>query len=169
MCSLLSAIYECLTKPADFETATRTNGKTYHSTIDHNAGLDSDEVASEFINALFSAEKKGHNLEKKLEDIVKETGWTENIATAILSSLEAALRNGMAMGQAMKEAVDKATKAAVEFASDHPIFCTIIALGILALLAPWAIEALGFGELGPIEGTLYSRAMCVWGYRTVLI
>ncbi|KAF2689528.1 hypothetical protein K458DRAFT_427671 [Lentithecium fluviatile CBS 122367] len=29
----------------------------------------------------------------------------------------------------------------------------VIALGVLILIEPWAIEALGFGELGPIEGT----------------
>ena len=57
------------------------------------------------------------------------------------------------MAQAMKDAFEKATSAAVGFARDHPVYCTIIALGILVILAPWVIEALGFGELGPIEGT----------------
>ena len=52
----------------------------------------------------------------------------------------------------MKDAFDKAIDAAVEFVKDNPIFCTLVALGILVILAPWAIEALGFGELGPIEG-----------------
>jgi hypothetical protein len=58
------------------------------------------------------------------------------------------------MGEAMKDAVQKSTAAATEFAKEHPVFCTVVALGILVLLAPWAIEALGFGELGPIEGML---------------
>jgi hypothetical protein len=29
----------------------------------------------------------------------------------------------------------------------------IIALGVLAIIAPWVLPELGFGELGPIEGT----------------
>ena len=63
------------------------------------------------------------------------------------------------MNPAMQEAYDKACEAAkmIEgYAADHPIatavFCTVIALGVLVLLAPYALEFLGFGELGPIEG-----------------
>ena len=65
------------------------------------------------------------------------------------------------MAPAMQEAYDKACEAAktIEgFAADHPIatavFCTVIALGVLVVLAPYALELLGFGELGPIEGEL---------------
>jgi hypothetical protein len=38
------------------------------------------------------------------------------------------------------------------FAKGHPVLCTSVALGILVILAPFVIKALGFGELGPIEG-----------------
>lgn len=31
--------------------------------------------------------------------------------------------------------------------------CTVIALGVLAIVAPWILEALGFAELGPVEGS----------------
>ncbi len=58
------------------------------------------------------------------------------------------------MGQAMKEAFEKSVKEATDFAHNHPVYFTLIALGILVILTPWAIEALGFGELGPIEGEL---------------
>jgi hypothetical protein len=58
------------------------------------------------------------------------------------------------MGQAMKEAFEKAISEAVGFAREHPAYCTLIALGILVALGlPWAIEALGFAELGPLEGS----------------
>jgi hypothetical protein len=57
---------------------------------------------------------------------------------------------------ALKEASDKAYAAAAEFVHEHPVLTaalvTIVAIGILVLLAPWAVEALGFGELGPVEG-----------------
>jgi len=60
------------------------------------------------------------------------------------------------MGTVMAEAYRRALSAAEEFAREHPVLCTVIVplivLGILTLLVPWALEALGFGELGPIEG-----------------
>ena len=63
------------------------------------------------------------------------------------------------MNGALKEAYDKAcdaAKAIEGFAAEHPIatavFCTVIALGVLVILAPYVLEALGFAELGPIEG-----------------
>ncbi|KAL1966987.1 hypothetical protein VTN77DRAFT_3731 [Rasamsonia byssochlamydoides] len=78
---------------------------------------------------------------------VGEYGWTESIATAILDRLEEAIQQGIislsitttttstAIGPAIKEAFAKATEAAVGFAREHPIYCTIIALGILVLLS----------------------------------
>lgn len=36
---------------------------------------------------------------------------------------------------------------------------TLVAIGILVILVPWAVEALGFGELGPIEGKLFLHTM----------
>ena len=36
----------------------------------------------------------------------------------------------------MKDAFDKATSAAVEFVKNHPIIYTLVALGILVILAP---------------------------------
>jgi hypothetical protein len=59
----------------------------------------------------------------------------------------------MALKGPLKEAYDKAvTEAAksADFARDHPVWTTLIALGILAVLLPWVIEALGFGVEGPV-------------------
>ena len=59
------------------------------------------------------------------------------------------------MGQGMRDVYDKVAKVVEEvwqFAKDHPVFVAVVALGILVVLAPWAIEVLGFGKLGPIEG-----------------
>jgi hypothetical protein len=61
---------------------------------------------------------------------------------------------------ALKEAFDKATEAAVIFAREYPVYVTAIALGILVILFPWMIEALGFGFEGPIEGTLGISSNC---------
>ncbi|KAK7927859.1 hypothetical protein PG985_004857 [Apiospora marii] len=64
------------------------------------------------------------------------------------------------MGNAMKVAYGRASEAAdalFQFTKDHPIatagMLTIIAVGILVILAPAFVEALGFAELGPIEGS----------------
>src|SRR5271154_5209981 len=110
------------------------------------------DVAINILNALYDAEKPGELLKRRIEDIVEECGWTENLAAALLSQLENALKSKASMGQAMRDAFNRSMDAAVGFAHDHPVFCTLIALGIFVILLPWVIEFLGFSELGPIEG-----------------
>jgi hypothetical protein len=56
------------------------------------------------------------------------------------------------MAKASFKALTQAEDAAIGFAKDHPVYATLITLGILAILMPWALEFLGFGDLGPIEG-----------------
>lgn len=111
-----------------------------------------ENIATKVLTALFNAEKEGKGLEKEVQDIVGDYGWTENIAVGVLRGLSNALSEGVQMGQAMKEAYGRAFNEAKDFAHDHPIFCTVLALGILAILMPWLLEALGFAELGPVEG-----------------
>jgi hypothetical protein len=139
MASLLQAVYECL------------------------FGLDHDEVniypeenimATDVLRALFSADQGGKHLEKSMQDIVGTQGWTENLAKAILGGIENALKQGAQMGKAVTEASEKAIAEAAGFAHDHPYFCALIAVGILAILMPWVLEALGFAELGPVEGKI---------------
>ncbi|CRG88118.1 hypothetical protein PISL3812_05145 [Talaromyces islandicus] len=57
------------------------------------------------------------------------------------------------MAKASLDALAQAKHTAVGFAEDHPVYATLIALGILAILMPWALEILGFGDLSPIEGS----------------
>lgn len=57
------------------------------------------------------------------------------------------------MADVARIAVERSTKEAIGFARDHPAYATLIALGVLAILTPWVIEALGFSELGPVEGS----------------
>jgi hypothetical protein len=72
----------------------------------------------------------------------------------------AILESGKVLVGAMKETYDKVREVAENFVKEHPILTavivTVIAIGILAVLVPWAVEALGFGELGPIEGRFFS-------------
>ncbi|KAM6501556.1 hypothetical protein JOM56_001533 [Amanita muscaria] len=39
-------------------------------------------------------------------------------------------------------------------AKEHPWFSALVVLGILVIVAPWVIKLLGFGALGPIQGTV---------------
>lgn len=62
------------------------------------------------------------------------------------------------MGDAFRATVDRALEAAKSFTEEHPVLtaviATVVVLAILAMVFPWAIEALGFAELGPVGGWL---------------
>lgn len=128
-------------------------------------GLRSDEAATSIVSAMVDADKTGTSLDITILSLVHQAGGSsEYLAKKILTGLEAVLKSGEQMNAAMQEACDKACEAAktIEgFAADHPVatavFCTVIAIGVLVVLAPYALEWLGFGELGPIEGKSYSH------------
>ncbi len=123
-----------------------------------------EEIATRILRTLLTAEKPGHDLDRRLQDLVRPCGWYEGLAKRVLDGLVAAVQSGAAMGGAMKEAFDTATAAASAFVHEHPVFtaavAVVVAIGILVLLAPWAVEALGFAELGPVEGEFLSRLEC---------
>lgn len=136
MAFTLQAIKECLFGTDD-QIAPATNEKV---------------LAADILETVFSADDGGKVLKKKLQDIVGEYGWTENLAKRILGGIENGIKQGAQMGQAMKDASGRAIEEARDFASEHPYFCALIAVGVLAVLMPWVLEALGFAELGPLEG-----------------
>jgi hypothetical protein len=116
-----------------------------------------EDIADKVVCAIQGAEKGDNELRLNIKEIVGD-GWTENVAQWVLSKLEQTLQDTSKMGGALKEAYDTVLEVALAvegFVTDHPVFCTVIAIGILVLLAPWAIEALGFAELGPIGGTYF--------------
>ncbi len=164
MSLLIKAITECLLGQPDHAstTTTTTSDEKSKIAISQRMSHTASEIATDIVHALYIAEKPGRKLKCTLNDIVSECGWTEHLATAILEKLEAALKTAAQMGQVMKEAFNKATEEAYGFAGKHPVYATIIALGILVVLAPWVIEALGFGEIGPIEGKVES-IQSPWG------
>lgn len=157
---LLEAIRECFTGKDDADYPVIINEKNTNeisSMYTREEGL-----ASSILLTLFTAEKQGHDLDRRLQNMVSSCGWYEGLARRILDGLVDALKSGAAMGGAIKEAFDRATAVASELVHEHPVFAavvaTVIAIGILVILAPWAIEALGFGELGPVEGELSSMS-----------
>lgn len=107
-------------------------------------------------------------LKTQIDDIVSTQGWSEWLAENVLKKLVDTLNKsrdkmGPAMARAYKDARDAAN---VEFehlareAKDHPmeiaatVFVSLLALGVLVALAPYVLEVLGFGELGPTAGEL---------------
>ncbi|KAI9741607.1 MAG: hypothetical protein M1835_003107, partial [Candelina submexicana] len=111
---------------------------------DEKPRISSDEAAFSIVFAMLNAEKAGAPLDFTIQSLV-------------LKALEALLKAGKQLGPVMQEAYNKACKEAKDiegFAADHPIatavFCTVIALGILVVLAPYALELLGFAARGPV-------------------
>jgi hypothetical protein len=118
-----------------------------------------ESLAADILSTLYAADNNDEHLVKRLQDTVHETGWYDNLAAAVLDGLEKALKKKVSMGEAMEDAYEKATQLVEDiwkFAKEHPVFFAVVALGILVILAPWAIEAMGFAEFGPVEG------MCIW-------
>ncbi|KAJ5560240.1 hypothetical protein N7513_002639 [Penicillium frequentans] len=115
-------------------------------------GRSPESIASEIVTRILNADSV-ESLRKQLKEEVSIDSWSEAIAKAILAGLENAINAGTEMAKAAADAAAKSKDAAIDFVIDHPVYATLIALGILALLMPWALEILGFGELGPIEGS----------------
>jgi hypothetical protein len=117
------------------------------------------EIAEEVVATLLTTSLAGPVLHMKLDSIVGAYGWRTNIAKHVLENLTAALQSAHdKLGPSIRIAYDKAWEAATSiegFVIEHPVMCTVIAFGVLAVIAPWVLEALGFSALGPVEGTCY--------------
>ena len=114
--------------------------------------------AQNIVNEIKYAEKSGQTLEVAINDIaIQAGGWSEYLAERILRLLEGVLKAGKPIGDAMRYAYDKSVEAverSTTFAKDHPVLCTVIALGILAIMVPVVITALGFTGEGVAAGEL---------------
>ena len=119
-----------------------------------------DSTATSIVNTILNAKTAGPDLDADIASLVHQAGgWSEYLATKVLSGVEAVLKAGKERNGAMKVAYDKACEAAnvfEDFVEEHPIatavFVTVIAIGVLVIVAPYVIELLGFAELGPVEG-----------------
>ncbi|KAL4990810.1 hypothetical protein BDW68DRAFT_174547 [Aspergillus falconensis] len=121
-----------------------------------------ESIASDIITKILTADCP-YTLHKELNDQISTTSWAEALAKATLRGLENAIKAGAKMARAATDAVTQAKEAAVGFATGHPVYATLIALGVLAVLTPWILEVLGFGELGPIEGSFAARWQSTYG------
>lgn len=155
----INALRRCVTCQAGDDEAPSRNNGTFYLTTEGKSPTPKptdDELIKSIIHTLFTAEKGGKSLEDRLDQIVEINGWYESLAQRLVNALASALSNGKEMSGMMKEAYDKASVETHSFIEEHPVLVevavTIVVFGILALLMPWAIEALGFGRLGPVAG-----------------
>ncbi|GAB7323742.1 hypothetical protein MBLNU13_g07205t2 [Cladosporium sp. NU13] len=122
---------------------------------------DATRTANTFVNTIFLAEKTGTELKQSLANIIdtnswRQTTWREKFAKAVFESMQKAIETTRPMSAALRETYEKVevvVNGVEGFVNEHPILCALIALGILVLLAPWVIEALGFAEGGILEGS----------------
>lgn len=139
--SFLSSILPCL-----FGDAADTASLT--TTTDH--------AASNIITAILTSPTT-IELHKTVNEQVTATGWTDSLVEAILRGLTAAVEAGAALARPAADALKKATDAAIDFKKEHPVYATLIALGILFVLLPWVLEVLGFTESGVAVGSWAAR------------
>ncbi|KAJ5481461.1 hypothetical protein N7475_000273 [Penicillium sp. IBT 31633x] len=122
--------------------------------VQRHFGANSDGAAWFLIcTSLILQHEDPYLLHKQLNEELSTNTWSDAIERATLRGLENAIKAGAEMARAATEAAARSKDAAIEFATDHPVYATLIALGIFALLTPWALEIIGFGDLGPIEGS----------------
>ncbi|KAF2023903.1 hypothetical protein EK21DRAFT_79878 [Setomelanomma holmii] len=121
------------------------------------------QIANDITQTLLTTRLNGPALHMQLDAIVGTYGWKENVANWVLEKLSRALEESHEkLGPTIRAAYRKAIEVAMSiegFVVEHPVFCTIIALGVLALIVPWVLGALGFGELGLVEGSFAARWM----------
>lgn len=150
----LQAILACMCGTTDINASSYTSEKAallIEPDVRSEAEM-GDDVVKNILNTSYT----GQALRMKLDSIVGVYGWRESLAQYVLDKLAQALQGAHEkLGPRVKDAYHRAWAVAqgVEgFAMDHPVMCTVIALGVLALVAPSILEVLGFAELGPVEG-----------------
>ncbi|EFZ04514.1 hypothetical protein MAA_01588 [Metarhizium robertsii ARSEF 23] len=132
----------------------------------HRYSSNAKKLSIDLVTLLRRSDVRGEELWEKVDQTVGSAGWSELLAENVLKALESTLKESHEkMGTVMKEAYDNAVEAAehefqklVQQAKENPlelaatILVTIVAFGVLAALAPFIVELLGFGELGPAAG-----------------
>jgi hypothetical protein len=96
---------------------------------------DAAQVADGVIDTIRSTNLSGLSLEMQLNRTVGINGWTENIAKWVLEKLCYLLeQEEEKLGPTVRDAYHKAWEVAKSiegFVIEHPVFCTIVALGVL--------------------------------------
>lgn len=165
MSSILNILSECL---PFLSSQSSIRLITPQPTNDKKALLSDDIIVNDILNILFDS-FADDEAKSQIATIIGADGWKESIAARVLDGIQVAIEKGTPMGAAMASAYEKSTEAAWEFSKEHPFYMAIIAIGILAVMLPWALEPLGFAEIGIIEGIFSCHLLCVrWKKRPLL-
>ncbi|QDS72238.1 hypothetical protein FKW77_005707 [Venturia effusa] len=119
---------------------------------DYSCGTGEKVIAENILRSVYAAETSN-----RVHDEFLAQKWTGALANHILHGLVKALVTGQAMGGPVKEAYEYVAPHTENFVHEHPVLTAVVitltAICILEHLLPWAVAALGFGDLGPIEGS----------------
>lgn len=117
-----------------------------------------DDPAQAFLDILRTAEIDDSDLQIRLKSIITVESWTEALAESILHGIVQMICDAEKVASAMEDAIIKATNQAKVFAKEHPYYTAliaagiVIAIGVLVIVAPWVLEAIGFAARGPRAG-----------------
>jgi hypothetical protein len=93
------------------------------------------QVADDVVATMLATTLTGPALHMQLDGVVGAYGWTENLAKWILEKLSLALQQAHEnLGPAIRDAYNRAWEVAKSiegFVIEHPVFCTVVALGVL--------------------------------------
>jgi hypothetical protein len=93
------------------------------------------QVADDVVANMLATSLTGSALHMHLDGLVGTYGWTENLAKWILEKLSLALQQAHDnLGPAVRDAYNRSWEVAKSiegFVIEHPVFCTVIALGVL--------------------------------------
>jgi hypothetical protein len=108
-----------------------------------------------FIDTLFVSDKGGMELRLSLDKIVETNSWKQDSAQAAFETLQEDIRTARPMSNILQEIHKKLITILDNIgglAKDYQVSCALVALGILVILSPRTIEALGFVGGGILEG-----------------
>ncbi|KAF1996205.1 hypothetical protein P154DRAFT_525775 [Amniculicola lignicola CBS 123094] len=169
MAALFKALTNCFTGPNYSYThlSSSPNEKITPYT-DEDKPRTAEDVASQLVHAIMTAQTH-HSLHESLSSTVSTSGWkdkfAEKVAQVTLQMLQKALKEADKLAPVVKDAYEKACNAAAQMeglAKEHPVYATVVAVGVLVVVAPAVLEVLGFGELGPTAGSFAARWMSLY-------
>ncbi|MCJ1436313.1 hypothetical protein MMC27_005691 [Xylographa pallens] len=130
--------------------------------------ISTQEASTQIATAILNATNQGPSLDSQIKNIVHQAGgWRESLAKSILSAFEQALHKVIELKEALSPIIQDALAKVIEagrqskdfavwFKDKHPVWTgvilTVVALGILWLTFPYILSALGFEEIGIVEG-----------------
>jgi hypothetical protein len=151
MTQLFSDLFSALTACISPEPISATSGapRTYDAHVR--------AQAAEVLDILFAAEKAGAELAAQLDGVVGAASWAEYLAVKVYEGLRGAveaIQDGAPIAAgALADALKRAGEEAPGFAWEHrELIVALLVIGVLVLLVPWALSALGFCEAGISEG-----------------